>query len=649
MRLPSKKQWGQIFKVLTKKEKTALFVLSGIFLASFLSLIIVFYANRTGIKPGAGGTYIEGMVGSPRFINPLYAQGSDVDRSLVELIFAGLMKYDGEGKIIPDLAKNIEAKEDGKIYELYLKEGLLWHDGEPLTTDDVIFTLKTIQNSDYKSPLRGNYLGIEIEKIDELGMRFKLKSPYAGFPERLTFKILPKHIWENISPQNFLLTNYNLRPVGSGPYKLRGLKQDSANKIISVNLAIFKESNIAQIGFKFFDTEEELIGAAKRGEVDGFSVSNPGDYGLFADKKLTEYSLSLPRYFAVFLNPDKSRFLADEKIRKALNFGTDKKEIVENILLNRAQAADSPILPQIFGFNEPSKIYEFNQAEAEKLIKETGFTKNENGIWAKTEGGSTVEFKSDLKEGSQGAEVNKLQACLSGDSAVYPSGKITGYFGAETKAAVIKFQEKYADDILKPQGFTEGTGLVSKGTRTKLNEICSKPAKQTLLKFSLATVEDPVLKNVAQKLKEQWAKIGVELEIQLYSVSQIEQEIIKPRNYEMLLFGEVLEIIPDPYPFWHSSQIKDPGLNLAGYESKSADKLLESARIILDQAERAKKYQEFQEILIGSAPAVFLYSPDYVYFVKDDIKGVDTKIIADPSKRFTNIKEWYIKTKRVWK
>lgn len=650
MQLPSKKQWTQIFKVLNRKEKTALYIFSGIFLVSFLSLIIVFYAGKTKIVPAFGGSYSEGMVGSPRFINPLYAQGSDVDRTLVEIVFSGLMKYDGAGNIVTDLAKNLEIKEDGKIYEAYLRENLFWHDGEPLTSDDVIFTIKTIQNSDYKSPLRGNYLGIEIEKIDDFGARFKLKSPYAGFAERLTFKILPKHIWENISPQNFLLTNYNLKPVGSGPYKFKDLKQDSANKIISLSLAGFdKKTNVAKLNFKFFDTEKTLIEAAKRREIDGFPVDNPDYYNLFKDKRLNEYSFSLPRYFAVFLNQDKSRFLADEKIRKALNFGTNKKEILETILLNRAQVIESPIIPQIFGFENPSKIYEFNQGEAEKLLKDAGFSKNNEGFWAKTEGGQTLEFKIDLRDGSQGPEVTKLQTCLARDKEIYPSGKITGYFGSETKASVIKFQEKYAKEILEPQGFKEGTGEIRKSTRTKLNEICSMPSKEINLKFTLATVDDPTLKKVAENLKEQWQKIGIKIENQFYSVSQIEQDIIKPRNYEMLLFGEVLELMPDPYPFWHSSQIKDPGLNLAKYESKSADKLLESARISLDNEIRAKKYQEFQEVLIASAPAVFLYNPDYVYYMNSGIKGVDTKVIADPSKRFNNIGAWYIKTKRAWK
>ena len=182
----------------------ALLLFLGLFFSSLLALLIIFYDKNTEINPGIGGKYTEGVVGSPRFINPLYAQVSDVDRSLVEIIFSGLMQYDNQGKITPDLAEGVEIKDDGKIYEVYLKKGLSWHDGQPISIDDVIFTVKTIQNSDYKSPLRGNYMGVEVEKINEEGVRFKLKTPYAGFIERLTFKILPKHIWENISPQTFL-------------------------------------------------------------------------------------------------------------------------------------------------------------------------------------------------------------------------------------------------------------------------------------------------------------------------------------------------------------------------------------------------------------------------------------------------------------
>lgn len=203
----------------------------GLFISSALFLLINVYFQKTIAAPAYGGQYIEGVVGTPRFINPIYAPGSDVDRDLVEIIFSGLMKYGDNGEIIPDLASQVDVKDNGLTYEVYLQDNILWHDGEKLTADDVIFTFKTVQNPDYKSPWRGNYLGIEIEKISEKAVRFKLKTPYSGFAERLTLKILPEHIWQDISPQNFLLTNYNLKPVGSGPYKFKKLKQDSFNNI----------------------------------------------------------------------------------------------------------------------------------------------------------------------------------------------------------------------------------------------------------------------------------------------------------------------------------------------------------------------------------------------------------------------------------
>jgi len=115
-----------------------------------------------------------------------------------------------------------------------------------------------------------------------------------------------------------------------------------------------------------------------------------------------------------------------------------------------------------------------------------------------------------------------------------------------------------------------------------------------------------------------------------------------------LLVGEVLGLIPDPFPFWHSSQKKDPGLNLADYENKDVDTLLEEARRSLSEAERKEKLERFQNLLIDDAPAVFLYTQNYLYLISKEINGFDVKRISDLSQRFSEIEEWYIKTKRVW-
>lgn len=651
---PSKSQWRQLLKILSKKEKVVFFVFLFLFFASFLSLVINFYLKNTEVVPTPGGFYTEGIVGSPRWINPLYATANDPDRDLVELIYSGLMKYDGEGKIVPDLAKEYEILEGGKVYEFYLKENLFWSGGKALTADDIIFTIESVQNPDLKSPLRANWLGVEVEKISDREIRFELKNPYAPFLENTTLKIIPKHIWQDIAPQNFPLAVYNLKPVGSGPYKLKTLNQDKEGKIISLTLNrnpyyFNKTPNLKEISFKFFGNEEDLIKAYRKGEIEGISLTSLNNLPNLS-KSTNLYSFSLPRYFAVFFNPDKSKTLAETEVRQALNYGTNKEEIIEKVLGGKGKVAQSPILPEVYGFNLPEKNYQFDLEKAKELLDKAGFVENEEGIREKfVKKEPAFQLKSNLKVGSQGQEIRELQKCLSGDPEIYPEGEITGYFGEKTKTAVIKFQEKYKDEILKPQGLEKGTGEVLKATRNKLNEVCFKPSEETLpLKFSLITVDQPQLMKVAFQLKEQWLKLGVEIEIKTFDVSAIEREIIKPRNYEAILFGEALGAIPDPFPFWHSSQKKDPGLNLASYENKKCDTLLKEARETLNREEREEKLEAFQTLLIDDAPAVFLYNPDYLYLVPKEIKGINAKIIIDPSKRFSDVENWYIETKRVW-
>ncbi len=628
-KLPHVYQWKQIPQTLVKKEKIALAILFVLFFTSSSFLVTSFYYKNTEIGAIDGGQHIEEMIGAPRFINPVYAAANDVDRDLTELIFSGLMKYDSNGKIVKDLAMDYEIMEEGKIFKFHIKENILWHNQEQLTIDDIIFTIKTIQNPDIKSPLRANWLGVKTEKIDDFNIRFELQKPYCAFLERLTLKILPQHIWQDISPENFpLATIYNLGPIGTGPYQFNNIKQNELGAIISLDLIKFpdyfgEKPYLEKISFVFFEKEKDLSQTGKK-----------------------EYTYSMPRYFSIFFNPDKLEILKENEIRQALNFAINKQELQEY-----GKIIDSPILPEIYNFEKPNQdiLYEYNPEKAQKLMEDAGFEKKD-GKFHKIVKQDFTEFTSRLQTGSKGAEVTQLQTCLSKDSEIYPDGKITGYFGPSTKKAVIFFQEKYAEEILEPWGYKSGTGSVGKTTRAKLNEICKPETKQgDVLKLSLTTVDDPILERVAETIKNQWENFGIDVEIKTFSVAEIENDIIKPRDYECLLFGEALGAIPDPFPYWHSSQKKDPGLNLCKYENKEADALLEKARTTMNEEQRKELYQEFQNILIQDAPAVFLYSPDYLYFVSKEIKGIQTGLISDPSKRFAGIENWYIHTGRQWK
>ncbi len=637
---PVKKQWRHLFKVLSGKEKVLFFLLFATAIASLAFICLSLYYKGTESVAADGGTIVEGSLSQPRFINPIYAN-SDIDRDLSELIFSGLMKYDKDMAIVPDLAlKYPEIEDEGRIYKFYLKDNLLWQDGTPLTADDIVFTIKTIQNPELKSPYLANWVGVKVEKISDTGVRFTLQKPYSAFIENCTTKIIPKHIWEKVSVESFPFQSYNLEnAVGSGLYRIKEVKRDSTKQQVEYitlekNRAYFgTKPYISNIKFTFFASQEELIKAAKKGKLTGMDA-NLGELDL---KRWNKNLVSLPRYFALFLNPTKNEILKEKDIRIALSYGTNKKEISNDIL-------DSPLIPEFYGISEPTQIFSYDPEKATSMLDALGYKDTDgNGIREKTINKiPAFQFKSRLTTGSSGKEVTELQKCLKIEE--------TAYYGAVTKEAVIAFQEKYADEILKPAGYEKGTGVVGVGTRDKLNAICfPNPNQSTELKFTLITVDQPQMRTMAETVKEQWGEIGVDIEIQTYPILQLEQEFIKPRNYDILLFGEVLGAMPDPFPFWHSSQINDPGLNLCMYENKDLDKLLEDGRKISDEVQRKGNLASIQNLIIKDAPAIFLYSPKFTYLAFNSVKGISDKKAVNISKRFVDIENWYIKTKRIWK
>lgn len=643
---PNRSEWGCLFSVLNKKEK-AMFLFS--FLVFLLSLIFIasnFYIKNTTIEPSEGGLYREGVIGQPRFINPIYIE-SDIDRDLVELIFSGLMKYDSNLNIVPDLVEKYEIEEDGRVYKFYLKEDLSWQDGHSLTADDVIFTIKAIQNSDYKSYSRANWLGVDVEKIDDLTIKFRLRRSYSSFLENLTVKIMPKHIWENIPPANFFSSAYHLNPIGSGPYKLKEIKRNKEEVIESFSLIknpyySGKEPKIQEIKFLFFENEKNLIHAASRRKIDGLHIgfSDAYKYDPTSIKNWQIFRIIFPRYFSLFFNTE---LVKEKEIRKALSYATDKEFIVKNVLYGDItdQIVKSPFLPNIYGLESPSLNYDYNKEKAGEILDNLGFKMSENGKREKiTKKDPSFQFKSELKTGSSGKEVEELQRCLAKFEDIYPEKEITAYFGEKTKSAIISFQKKY---------IIEESGIVNKETREKLNEICFSNGETIFpLEINLKIINHPELRKVSEAIKENWEEIGIIVNIEEIPINE-RDNLIKSRDYEAIVLGKVLGAIPDPFPFWHSSQKADPGYNLSLYENEKADKLLEEIRETTSKEEWVKKMSELQEIIIEDAPAIFLYSPDYIYAVSQKVKGINVEKIADPSKRFLQIEEWFIKTKRVWK
>ena len=663
-KLPSFSQLKQLFKVLKKTEKIVFLSLVVLAILSATFLAIDSYISNTKPAPAYSGTYTEGVVGQPRFINPIYGETNDVDRTLIDLVYSGLMTYDKDGKITNDLVKSYKISEDGKTYTFQLKDNLHWQDGIALTTDDVIYTIKTIQNSDYKSPLRANWLDVEAQKTSDKSFTLSLNAPYNSFLENCTIKIIPQHIWKNVLAENFALSSYNLQPVGSGFYTLTDITESNNSFIKSLTLTANhkyygKLPYIAKIYFVFFSNQNDLISAANQKTIDGFDISALQDNEALAEKqvrqgwnaneKFSVYSFSLPRYFAVFFNTQSSKILSDSNITQALDYSVNKQELsqkIENQFKEKIAIVDSPILPDYFGYVAPTVTYDLNLDTSKKLLDKSGFKDSGNGVREKINTKKPAfQFKSYLSIGSKGNEVVELQGCLSRLDDSFKTllqNETSGKFGQGTSDAVTAFQKKYLAS-------TPSTGEVGAGTRKELNARCLAPQNTSIpLQFTLTTINQPQLVSTANLLKDYWQKVGVTVQVKTVELSEL-KDVIKNRDYDALLYGQALGSLPDLYPFWHSTQVNDPGLNLSEYQNKNADQLLKDARETLDNSTKAQKYEKLQNTILTDAPALFLYNPSYLYWVSGKVKGIDTTKIVDPAKRFENIQNWYVQTRRVWK
>lgn len=173
--------------------------------------------------------------------------------------------------------------------------------------------------------------------------------------------------------------------------------------------------------------------------------------------------------------------------------------------------------------------------------------------------------------------------------------------------------------------------------------------KVTGVNIDLTLVTSNAQKNlqVAQNLKSAWKPLGVNLTIQTYDDVTLQKDIIPSRNYELLLYGQDYGPDPDPYPYWHTSQISSTGLNLSNFSNKDADKLLEAARQTFDFSLRAQKYQAFQQILNQQVPYINIENETLHYVLSDDVLGVTKIYGSSEADRFLNVNQWYIKSKRV--
>jgi len=235
--LPKLSQLKYLGNFLNTTEKKI--IISGliIFLFGSLGWITVFLSRHYERAPKIGGEYIEGLIGQPKYINPIFSTTNDIDADIVELVYAGLFKYGKDGTIEPELAESYKLSADKKTYTIKLKPNLKWPDGQPIISQDVLYTFETVQNPEVGSPLLAAIQGVKIEVIDDLTISFTLKESFSPFLGVLTTGILPNHLWSEIPPASIKLAKLNSQPIGAGAWKFSRLIKDEGGNIQTLTLA----------------------------------------------------------------------------------------------------------------------------------------------------------------------------------------------------------------------------------------------------------------------------------------------------------------------------------------------------------------------------------------------------------------------------
>jgi peptide/nickel transport system substrate-binding protein len=381
---PTLTQCLQMRRMLPAPERRQLTLALGSFLLGIVLLGGSWYSTHRELVPAVGGSYTEGLVGTPQFINPLYATSSDTDADLTRLVYSGLMAWDPVAGLVPSLAATYTISDDGKVYTLSLRQNALWHDGTPVTARDVLFTFTTIQDPAANSPLAASFRGVNVSQIDEHTVSFTLSSPFAPFLSALTVGILPAHVWEEVNPASLRLAEQNLSPVGSGPYAFDSYEKAKNGSILSYTLTRFPDyfeqpAHIATLTARFYADQTAAVQAWENHEVDGLAFADAVTaHQASTTKDSAVFQPTLPQITALFFNT-RNDVLSTKYTRFALASAIDKTAILGDTLSSEGRIVHTPVPQEYLGapFENP---FPFSVEKAATFLDTAGWKAGTDGM-----------------------------------------------------------------------------------------------------------------------------------------------------------------------------------------------------------------------------------------------------------------------------
>jgi peptide/nickel transport system substrate-binding protein len=327
-----------------------------------------------------GGTYVEGVIGRPSIINPIYLQ-TDADRDLASLDFNGLTRSDETGAIKPDVAAHWGASPDGLVYTFTLRSDVRWQDNARFDADDVLFTIHAIQDPGYRaSPdLAAFWRTVAVTKVDSLTIRFQLTQVYAPFLHYTTIGILPAHVLKDVAPQDLLLHSFNRKPIGTGPFRVTEFSSETV--LLDANGRYpGTKPFLSRIQLHFYSDSEGVFNAYARNEIQGISrVLSNNIARARTQANLRTFNARIAGYTLVYLNLSKPMF-QDVRVRQALLYAIDRRHLIDDLLQGQGLIASSPIEPESWAYAQGLNPYSFDADRAKSLLELAGFKDTGDGV-----------------------------------------------------------------------------------------------------------------------------------------------------------------------------------------------------------------------------------------------------------------------------
>jgi ABC-type transport system substrate-binding protein len=693
----------KLFNSCTLTEKILIGVLGLVILISSFQIGNKFYIKNSEPVAANGGTFVEGVVGEFNFLNPVLAQ-TNLDRDLTSLIFCGLTRFDPVSNSIVDGIADHTLSADQRTYTFKIKEGVKWHDGTLVTADDVIFTFRDVlQNENFPNPgLASDFFDVLITKIDEQTVTMTLQKKYAFFVYNTSIGLLPKHLLGDIPPAELLASEFNLNPVGCGPYLVDSVGSNA------IRLSAFPDFYrgrpfVDSIIFRIFPSEDELLKNLE-GIIGTKDLNEKNIKAFENDARLELHDFTLPQYVGLFFNTDRE-ILKDKKLRLGLQLATNKEKIAE-ARGGRVKIIDTPLLE----IASADWKYEFDAARADGALFDAGWQYRETEV-ATDESQENESPEEEISVSIGNPDSNPqvqtanfitlpsandffatseteffLEGTAPDDSTKivvngyqlsrFTAGSDSWSYKASLALQTLKDGENeyvienqngeidrvkifYASDQAERDEWSATqepvveAEIIPEAPVEEADEEKSKPTSLRLrykddeplaLRLLIPEAREEFLP-IAEEIASQWRERGVKLTIERLPEVEFITRMTK-RDYDIVLFGQNLGYNLDAYSFWHSSEAREGGNNLSNLKLSAVNSRLEQIRSSFDSTERRKRLADLREVLSEEVPAVMLYTPTYSYAVDKKIQGFNLGRIALKRDRLTNLPSWYIRESR---